>query len=99
MISFIKSLFGVGERVLDKVLPDVKQSRSEQVGMNVEEARSGPRLHWRMLLGYLLVLSFAYEVWLRPWMVWYDPSFDSMPRHSSEIITLLKHMLGVGGLW
>lgn len=98
MFGLIKSLFGLGEKALDKVFPDRAASREAQARINEAEVSGAPasRLRlWRSFLGWVLSIAFLWEL-VRPIVLHYWPGADLPPSMIKEIMSLLLGMLGLG---
>ena len=81
MFGLIKSLFGLGEKALDKVFPDRAASREAQARINEAEVSGAPasRLRlWRSFLGWVLSIAFLWEL-VRPIVLHYWPGADLPP--------------------
>lgn len=99
MFGLIKSLFGLGEKALDKVFPDRAASREAQARINEAEVSGAPasRLRlWRSFLGWVLTVAALWEIILRPIIVTYWPETTLPPSVLKEIMSLLLGMLGLG---
>ena len=99
MFGLIKSLFGLGEKALDKVFPDRAASREAQARINEAEVSGAPasRLRlWRSFLGWVLTVAALWEFILRPIIVTYWPETTLPPSMLKEIMSLLLGMLGLG---
>lgn len=99
MFGLIKSLFGLGEKALDKVFPDRAASREAQARINEAEVSGAPasRLRlWRSFLGWGLTVAALWEIILRPIVLHYWPGADLPPSMIKEIMSLLLGMLGLG---
>ena len=76
-----------------------------QIGLNVEEVKSGSLLgKWRGFLGWGLACSAVYQLMIFPFLVtiilWITPTFpvEKLPRLDwKELGSLLMGMLGLGG--
>lgn len=98
MFGLLKSLFGLGEKAVEKIFPDRAASREAQSRINEAEVSGAPasRLRlWRSFLGWILSLGFLWEL-LRPVVLHYWPGADLPPSMTKEITTLLLGMLGLG---
>lgn len=98
MWDVIKSILGIGNKILEKA-PDAVESRKAQIRINEAEITGAPasRLRlWRSLLGWALSLAFIWEVMARPIVVTYWPDLPLPPSAMKEITTLLLGMLGLG---
>ena len=95
----LQTLFGIGEKVADRLLPDRAKSREQQTRLNEAELAGAPasRLRlWRPFLGWILALAFAWEVVARPIVVHYWPAADVPPSMLRDVSQLLFGMLGLG---
>lgn len=98
MFGWLESLFGIGGKVLDKVLPDRAASREQQARINEAEVSGAPQSRlrlWRSFLGWVLSIGFVWEM-VRPAILHYWPSANLPPSMAKEIMTLLLGMLGLG---
>ena len=96
---FLQSLFGIGAKVADRLLPDRAKSREEQTRLNEAElagAPASPLRLWRPFLGWVLALAFAWEVVARPVVVHYWPAADVPPSMLREVSHVLLGLLGLG---
>ena len=76
MFDILKSIFGIGEKALEKVFPDRARAREAQAKINEAEICGAPpsRLRlWRSFLGWALSLAFVWEAIARPIIVTYWP--------------------------
>lgn len=99
MWELIRSIFGLGEKALDRVFPDRAASREAQSRINESEVSGAPasRLRlWRSFLGWALALSFVWEIMLRPLVATYWPEIVLPPSFIKETTSLLLGMLGLG---
>lgn len=98
-MSILSSILGIGGKVMDKVWPDKSASRDAQAKINEQEVSGAPssllRL-WRGFLGWVLTLTFAWEVVARPVILTYWPDATLPPSMLKEISSLLLGMLGLG---
>ena len=98
MFGWLESLFGIGGKVLDKILPDRAASREQQARINEAEISGAPQSRlrlWRSFLGWVLSIGFVWEM-VRPVILHYWPQTDLPPSMVKEISTLLLGMLGLG---
>ena len=98
MFSLIKKLFGAGERTLAAILSGTKEERAAQARLNEAEIGGAPvsRLRlWRSFLGWALSLALCWEI-VRVFIAHYVPDASLPPSMSTEIISLLSGMLGLG---
>lgn len=102
MFGLLKTLFGIGEKALDKVFPDRAASREAQSRINEAEVSGAPssRLRlWRPFLGWVLSLLFVWEVVGRLIVIpLFFPGWGKTlpPSALDQIIVLLSGMLGLG---
>ena len=98
MFELLQSLFGLGGKVLERVLPNRKEINAAQARINEQEISGAPvsilRL-WRSFLGWALSIGFVWEL-MRPVISHYRPDVDLPPSAAKEITTLLLGMLGLG---
>ncbi len=97
MFDILKSIFGIGEKALEKVFPDRARAREAQAKINEAEICGAPpsRLRlWRSFLGWALSLAFVWEAIARPIIVTYWPQVVLPPSAIREISSLLLGMLG-----
>jgi len=98
MFGWLDRLFGMGEKIIDRKLPDANASREQQTGINRVEIEGAPQSRlrlWRSFLGWVLSIGFLWEL-IRPIILHYWPSADLPPSMAKEITTLLLGMLGLG---
>lgn len=99
MFEILKSVFGIGEKAMEKIFPDRAKSREAQAQINESEISGAPasRLRlWRSFLGWALSLAFVWEVIARPVILTYWPQIVLPPSAIREISSLLLGMLGLG---
>ena len=99
MFDIIKTIFGIGRAVLGKTSEDADKSRERQARINEAEISGAPQSHlrlWRSALGWVLALSFIWEVIARPVIVTYWPGVLLPPSFIKETTSLLLGMLGLG---
>ena len=95
----LQTLLGLGGKLADRLLPDRLKSREQQARLNEAEvagAPSSPLRLWRSFLGWVLSLSFAWEVLLRPLVQHYWPGADLPPSMLEDVTHLLLGLLGLG---
>lgn len=98
-MSLLQSIFGIGEKIMDKISPDRAASRQQQAEINTAEISGAPQSAlrlWRSFLGWALSLAFVWEACVRPIVAHYIPDADLPPSMIKEISTLLLGMLGLG---
>lgn len=98
-LSYVPILGPLIDKITDKIAPDKGKVLEGQNRINEAEVTGGPasilRL-WRSFLGWVLSLTFAWEVIVRPIIVTYRPETLLPPSVLSEISRLLIGMLGLG---
>ena len=96
---FLQSLFGIGAKVADRLLPDRAKSREQQARLNETELAGAPQSRlrlWRPFLGWVLTLAFAWEALVRPVVLHYWPQANLPPSVLQDVSHLLLGMLGLG---
>ena len=98
MFGLIKSLFGLGEKALDKLFPDRAKLQEKNLEINAETERaSGGRMTPRKLLMYVLIVDFVWEAMARPIIVTYWPDAILPPSMGKEfLLAALSAMFGMG---
>lgn len=97
MFALLRSLFGMGGKALDRLLPDRAKLQEKQLEINAETERaSNGRLTPRKLLMYLLAVCFAWEVMLRPVVATYWPGTLLPPSMLQEIMLAVSATFGLG---
>ena len=78
-------------------------NRSQQIAVNIEEAKNGSVFvsGWRPAVGWVCASALTYNYVLMPFIVWvtkcFFPSVPEMPTlDMGELMTLLFGMLGIG---
>lgn len=95
-LSFIGDIFG---KIADKFSPDKTKLIEGQQRINEMEISGAPvsRLRlWRSFLGWVLALTFAWEVIARPVIVTYWPDVELPPSVLADVSRLLLAQLGLG---
>ena len=99
ILSGIPILGGLLDKAADRILPDKGASREAQARINEAEvsgAPASPLRLWRGFLGWVLAISFVWEVVARNIILTYWPNATLPPSVLKEISTLLLGMLGLG---
>lgn len=97
MIELLKSLFGLGGKALDRILPVRAKLQEKNLEINAETERaSGGRLTPRKLMMYLLCVLFTWEVVARPILVTYWPDLTLPPSMGKEIWLAVSALFGMG---
>jgi hypothetical protein len=77
---------------------------AKQIAVNIEEAKQGGILNqWRPALGWVCVISYAYNFVAMPLIVWtvtliYGSAPAMTALDTTELGVLLAGMLGIGGM-
>lgn len=96
-MGWLSALFGIGGKVLDKVLPDRGKFQEKNLDINAETERtSGGRMTPRKLLMYVCVWLFVWEVAVRPVIVTYRPETLLPPSMLKEVMLFVSALFGLG---
>lgn len=97
MTGWLSALFGIGGKVLDKVLPDRAEFQKKNLEINAETERAcGGRMTPRKLLMYVCVWLFVWEVAVRPIVVTYRPHALLPPSMLKEVLFFVSSLFGTG---
>lgn len=97
MVGWLTSLFGIGGKVLDKILPDRAKFQEKNLEINAETERaSGGRMTPRKLMMYVCVFLFTWEVVARPIIVTYWPETPLPPSMIKEVMLAVSSLFGMG---
>ena len=98
LLASLPFLGGLVEKISDRVLSEKRHSADQQSAMNHAEISGAPQSWlrlWRSFLGWVLALSFAWEVMVRPVLATYWPELTLPPSVLEEISRVLMGMLGL----
>lgn len=96
-MGWLASLFGLGGKVLDRILPDRAKFQEKNLDINAETERtSGGRMTPRKLLMYVCVWLFVWEVAARPVIVTYWPELPLPPSMLREVMLSMSSLFGLG---
>ena len=101
-MSFLTSLPVIGSlftTIADRISPDKSKVLEAQSRINEAEVGGAPssRLRlWRSFLGWVLAVTLAFEIVVRPIILTYWPEVTLPPSVLTEIQHLLLAMLGLG---
>ena len=101
-MSFLSAIPVLGtllDRITNRLLPDRSKVADNQCAINQAELSGAPasRLRlWRSFLGWVLALTFAWEVVARPVISTYWPDVQLPPSVLGEVSRILLGMLGLG---
>lgn len=97
MFGLIQSLFGIGEKVVEKIFPDRARLQERQLEINAETERaSGGGFTPRKAFMYVLVLCFVWEVMVRPVVVTYWPQTVLPPSMLKDVMLAMSSLFGLG---
>lgn len=86
-------------KVFDRISPDKTKIVEAQNRINEAEVSGGPVSYlrlWRSFLGFVLAVTFVWELIGRPILVTYYPDVLLPPSMLKEVSHLLLGMLGLG---
>lgn len=96
-MGLLNLIFGVGAKALEKIWPDRSKLVEQHLAIHAETERSsGGRITPYKVLGFLLVLGVAWEIFLRPVLVFYWPDVEVPPSMLKEIMLMASTYFGMG---
>jgi len=83
-----------------KVLDLIAQSDTNQVNINLEEAKSDNlfKSGWRPYIGWVCGAGFSYQVLIQPVLTGLLPQYHFATIDTQSMLTLLLGLLGLGGM-
>lgn len=95
-LSFLKN---IGGRILNKLTTDKSKILENQSSINAEEISNAPSSYlrlWRSFLGWILAITFAFEIIGRNIIITYWPDVILPPSALDSVMSILLGMLGLG---